>query len=183
MQHLDPQRRRLVEAVEGIAATWRARIARGGEHDRDARLIREPQRPVLESSVGGGDQDLDEILVDAGSRHCVSGSPNRVLNSTTLGPSGVSMSPAYSTPVKGVPAARHLGHDRPVDRLQELVRERVGDVGAGRDGAHPAGVGPGVPVADRLVVAGGRQPDDPLAVADGEQRHLRSRHALLDDDR
>ena len=34
---------------------------------------------------------------------CVSGSPKRALYSSTFGPSGVSMIPAYSAPRKGVP--------------------------------------------------------------------------------
>src|SRR5947209_2759873 len=35
----------------------------------------------------------------------VSGSPNRQLNSTTLGPTGVSIAPTYNRPVKGAPCA------------------------------------------------------------------------------
>ena len=42
-------------------------------------------------------------LRSRGSTACVSGSPKRTLYSSTLGPSGVSIRPAYSTPWNGVP--------------------------------------------------------------------------------
>ena len=65
VQHLRAGGRRLVEAVDGIAGTGRARVARGGEHDRDAWLGRQPQRPVLEPPSAAAIEDLDQILVDA----------------------------------------------------------------------------------------------------------------------
>ena len=55
--------------------------------------------------------------------------------------------------------------------------------GHGRDRPHPAGVGAGVALADRLVVARGREARDGAAVGDREQRHLGAGHPLLDDHR
>ena len=49
-------------------------------------------------------------------------------------------------------------------------------------GAHAAGVGPGVAVADPLEVLRRVEGDRPDAVAQREHRHLRPRHPLLDHD-
>ena len=71
------------------------------------------------------------------------------------------------------------------DRLDERRHQLVGRVRNRRRGvgAHPAGVRPGVALADALVVLGqGQRPGDP-AVAQGEQRALRAVHPLLEDER
>jgi hypothetical protein len=50
-------------------------------------------------------------------------------------------------------------------------------------GSHAAGVGPRVALADALVVLGGRQGQDGLAVGEGEDGDLVALEVLFDDDR
>ena len=81
---------------------------------------------------------------------CVSGSPNRQLNSSTFGPSAVSISPAKSTPVNGAPRrASSLEHGRvdPVDELGDLVDA---EPGTGENDPMPPVFGPVSPSPTRL---------------------------------
>ena len=80
-------------------------------------------------------------------------------------------------------APRELAQDRQVDRLEDLFRLGVGDVGQRREGAHPAGVRAGVSVADALVVASGREDDRAFAGGDREDRELGAFEELLDVER
>ena len=95
-------------------------------------------------------------LSNSGSSAWVSGSPKRQLNSSTRGPSAVSMSPAYSTPTYGRPSAR-----RPSTAGCKIVRVRsasqmpAGKSGRGCVGAHAAGVRSPVAVQQALVILRG----------------------------
>ena len=61
--------------------------------------------------------------------------------------------------------------------MPELARDH-----AGRGvGSHAAGVGPGVPLADPLVIFGRGQRKNVLAVGQGDERDLFARQVLLDD--
>ena len=79
------------------------------------------------------------------------------------------------------PAARELAQDGAVDRLEDLVDGRR--VGNRRERSHAAGVRAGVPVADRLVVAGCGQRDYLVSGRDREHRELRPLEQLLDVER
>ena len=63
--------------------------------------------------------------------------------------------------------------------LHQLVGQVVGDVGDGGDRSHTAGIGAGVALADRFVVAGSGKACHRHAIADGQERHLRAHEALL----
>ena len=79
---------------------------------------------------------------------CVSGSPNRQLNSSTLRAVGGQHQPGEQAADERRAAPRELVEHRPVDLLDELVDARRAD-GDRRVRAHAAGVRPGVAVADR----------------------------------
>ena len=81
---------------------------------------------------------------------CVSGSPNRTLNSSSRGPSAVSIRPANSAPRNGVPRRASSAQHRPVDVSHDGRHGRVRRGRRRRDGAHAAGVGPGSPSRRRL---------------------------------
>jgi hypothetical protein len=68
-----------------------------------------------------------------------------------------------------------------VESLQQVVRGRVRQVGKWGIGAHPAGVGSGVAVAEALVIARDRQGERVLTVAQGDQTRLTTLESLLDD--
>ena len=81
------------------------------------------------------------------------------------------------------PAAGELLDHGPVDLLDELRHLRLSEPGDGREGAHPAGVRPGVPVADPLEVLRRGERHDALSVAEGEDGDLLAGEQLLDHDR
>ena len=103
----------------------------------------------------------------------VSGSPNRQLNSTTAGPADVSASPAYSSPRERRAAPLQLRRDRRDDLGHQLLRQARRRPRQRRVGAHAAGVGAAVAVADPLEVLRGQQRHHGRAVDEAEQRHLR----------
>ena len=68
-------------------------------------------------------------LFKSGSTTCVSGSPNRALNSTTFGPFAVIISPAYKQPLKGRPSffmPSMVGF-----RISSITRSRISGVMTG----------------------------------------------------
>ena len=91
----------------------------------------------------------------SGSTACASGSPKRQLNSSSRGPSAVSIKPG----VQHADVRRARRGEVVDDRLDELRRQLVGVVAGRRRrvGAHAAGVRAGVALADALVVLGDRQ--------------------------
>ena len=91
----------------------------------------------------------------AGARPAPRGRRSGSCTRSGAGPSAVSISPAYSTPTYGVPAAAKwssTGWTNVRQQLVGVVRHRRRGVGA-----HPAGVRAGVALADALVVLGERQ--------------------------
>ncbi len=100
----------------------------------------------------------------------------------SLGPSAVIIRPANSTPLNGVPRlaiAATVG-----SMISRMVRSIIAGVmtGGRRVGAHAAGVGAGVAVADALVILRGRQRQRVLAVDEGEEARLLAFEEFLDDD-
>ena len=90
------------------------------------------------------------------------------------------ISPANSTPLKGVPRAampRTVGQ-----MISSIVRRVISGVITGRRriGAHAAGVGALLAVEDALVVLGGGQRQRVRAVDQGEEARLLADQALLD---
>ena len=112
---------------------------------------------------------------------CVSGSPKRALNSITFGPAAGERQPHVEQPGERRAAPAHLGQgrlarpatSRPATSDGRRPRQR-------RVRAHPAGVGPGVAVADPLEVLRRQQRHGGLAVGDHEQRDLGPVEVLLD---
>jgi hypothetical protein len=68
--------------------------------------------------------------------------------------------------VEGDVAPGHRGDDGAVDAVDDLLDLRLAEAGDGGVAAHAAGVGALVAVEDPLVVLGGRQRHDVLAIAD-----------------
>ena len=89
---------------------------------------------------------------------CVSGSPKRALNSSTLGPSAVSIRPANRQPTNGAP--RRASSSITGWWMRSTRPSRVVEPRHRRVGAHPAGVRPGVAVADPLEVLRRAERDD-----------------------
>ena len=73
---------------------------------------------------------------------------------------------------EGATACDQLGRDGLDDVVDDLRDGLVGQPRQRRVRAHAAGVGSGVAVADALVVLGGQQRHDGLAVDEAEQRNL-----------
>jgi hypothetical protein len=79
-----------------------------------------------EMPVNARVEQFDQVVPRRGRYTCVSGSPNRALNSDTRGPSFVSINPGYSNPRKSMPSAAQLQprpDDVPVRHRQMGVRE------------------------------------------------------------
>ena len=92
----------------------------------------------------------NKSLSSSGSTTCVSGSPKRALYSTTFGPSFVSISPTYSTPLNVKPSAfiaRSVG-----SRISRSVRSAMCRVysGLGANAPMPPVFGPLSPSNTRL---------------------------------
>ena len=83
---------------------------------------------------------------------------------------------------KGTALRLHGADGGQEDFLHANVRDLVGVVGIGGNGAHAAGVQTGVIVADPLVIHGGNHGDHGLSVGEGENGHLRPGEELLNDD-
>ena len=81
-------------------------------------------------------------------------------------------SPAYSRPENVLPRANQFGGNGFHDVVDDRRDHVVGQPRQRRVGAHAAGVGSGVAVADALEVLRGQQRHHGLAVDDAEQRHL-----------
>src|SRR5919108_4404022 len=81
------------------------------------------------------------------------------------------------------PTSRKLCDDGPVNRLEDVLEERVTDVMNRREGPHPSSVRTHVAVADTTVVARRGKRHDVLAVDEGEHRQLVSLEQLLDHQR
>ena len=114
-----------------------------------------------------------------GSSTCVSGSPKRALNSSTRGPSSVSISPAK----------RHADERRAAAR--ELVDARAGGSastssaassshGTGEYAPMPPVFGPSSPSPARLKSCAAPSGTARAAVAEREERHLAALEQLLD---
>jgi hypothetical protein len=78
---------------------------------------------------------------------------------------------------------RHAADGGLQDLLLDFGQNSSGGDRGGRVGAHAAGVGAGVAVADALVVLGGRQGEDGLAVGEGQDGDLVALEVLFDHDR
>ena len=169
----------LVEALDDVAAAGRPRIPVRRQHHGHRRAVVDPHRPVLQVAVGGRGQQAQGVLVQAGQQGLRLGVAEPGVELEHPRPVGRHHQPRVERAREGRPPALHLGDHRPVDPVEQLVGQRVGDVGHRRDRAHPPRVGPGVALADRLVVPRRREAGHGAAVRDGEQRHLGTGHALL----
>ena len=112
---------------------------------------------------------------------CVSGSPKRALNSSTRGPSAVSIRPANRQPTNGVP--RRASSSSTGWWIRSTSSAGVGEPRHRRVRAHAAGVRALVAVERALEVLRRAERHRALAVAQREERHLRALEQLLDDDR
>ncbi len=119
-------------------------------------------------------------VFSSASTTCVSGSPNRALNSITLVPCEVSASPAYNSPENGVPRRAISSTVGWSTVRNDLVDQPLGRPGQRGVGPHAAGVGPVVHVVGALEVLGRLQRHHGHAVGDREQRHLGAVEVLLD---
>ena len=81
------------------------------------------------------------------------------------------------------PVRPHAVEHGPDDLGLDPLADGVGDDRGRRVGAHPARVGPGVALADPLVVLGRREEHVALAVGEDEHAGLLAPEKVLDDDR
>ena len=183
MEHGDALHRRgRLEAGDDVAGAGCRRVALGGQHHRHRRLLPPPQGRL---QLPG--RRLGQVGAQIGSQpryhHLTFGVAEAHVVLQDLGAGGGQHdSGVEDAPVRGAQPPEGLqrrGHGLRHDRF-----DHVGAAGGHRRvGAHPAGVGAGVAVADPLEVLGRRQRHSPLPVAQHEQRQLRAGQTLLDDDR
>ena len=105
---------------------------------------RRRRRPLQQASASSA-----RSVSSSGSSAWASGSPKRQLNSSSRGPSAVSISPAYSTPMYGVPTAARWSSTGWMNVRGQLGRRRTGS-GAGAYAPMPPVFGPVSPSPMRL---------------------------------
>ena len=144
---------------------------------RNSGRARAPSAPV----AAANSRPLSGVS-SRGSTTCVSGSPKRALNSMTRMPCVGHDEPAVEQADEGRALARRAGARWAAAIVSMTSSTKlVGQPGQRRVGAHAAGVGAGVAVADALVVLRGAERHDGVAVAEQEERDLLAGEELLDE--
>ena len=161
----------------------RAGVAGRGEDDGDRVVVAPAQRPdLVEPADRRRLQQLAERRLQPGEDHLGLGVAEPRVELDHPRSAGGEGQPDVQDAGERRAAAAHL-----VDRrLRDAGDDVVDQPGRGpvqrRVGAHAAGVGAGVAVADPLEVLRRRQRDDVLTVGEAEQRHLGAVEELLDHD-
>ncbi len=171
------------QPLDGVTGARVLRVALRGHDHAHRGLAREGgRRHVLQRPVGHGEEQLGRVRRQQGQHHLGLGVAEAHVVLNDLGALGGQHEPGVEhAPVVDAPPAQLL------DEWQDRGVHQAGhgggvEVGHRRVGAHAAGVGPGVAVADPLEVLGGGEGDGAAAVAEDEQRALLAHQPLLNDD-
>ena len=154
-----------------------------GQDDADGGVTREGRggRP-LEVPVGHGEEELGGVVGQEWEHHLSLGIPEAHVVLNDLGTvrrqheAGVEHAPVVDA------ATPQLGDQRQDGRVHDAVHRLGVHVRHRRVGAHAAGVGAGVAVADALEVLRRQQRHRVRPVAEDEQRALLPHQPFLDDD-
>ena len=140
------------------------------------------RRRALEPAPGGGEEQAAERGEQTGEHDLGLGVAEPGVELDDPRPARGERQPDVEHPGEGRAPTAHLVDDRLRHPVHDVVDQTLGGPVERAVGTHPAGVGAGVVVADPLEVLRGRERHDVGAVTQAEQRHLRPRQVLLDDD-
>ena len=160
----------------------RPRVAARGQNDADGRSRIPVESNLVEPAVAGGEQDIEQVILESQQDRLRFGVAEAAVEFEHLGPGrGQHQTGVQHTAIRRVVAPQRVDnwHENvTLDRDQDFFRGHRG----GAVGAHAAGVGSGVALADRLVVLGRFEHVDRSAVDQGQDREFRPLQAFFDDD-
>ena len=181
MEHLGLVEVRRIEGIERVAGARGAGVARGRHHhpERGARI---PARfDLVEAAVDRGFQQVDQVRLQAqhhrlgfriAEAHVEFDHPRRA--------GLVDHQPGVEEPGERHSVGGHAAHGGHHDLAHHPLVHLRRHHRRGRVGAHAAGVGPGVAVADALVVLRGRHRQRVRAVDHGNEAGLLAVEEFLD---
>ncbi len=174
-------------------ATWRApapgcwcplavflRVALGGQDDAAGDVVVPVGGDVEEVLVGRPFQDVDQVALQAHQHHLGLRVAEAGVEFQDARPVAGDHQPDVEQPLVFLVLELQPGDRRLDDGLHDLVEQLLADLRRRGDGAHAAGVRPLVAFQGLLVVHGGGQREDALAVADDHERHLLAAEEFLD---
>ena len=171
------------DALDHVAGARRRGIALGREHDRHTRVIGE--RDLRRGAARRRVHDVGEVDREAGQHHLALRVAEAHVVLDHLGPVGGEHHPRVEHPAVLDAFAREPVQGGPHRAVHHVVDRRGRHDRHRRVGAHAAGVGTGVAVADALEVlrGGERHRGVGIAVAHDEQGQLGAAEPLLDHER
>ena len=173
--------RRLQAANLGVLGVV-ARIALRGHDDGERGVVVPAQVEGVEHAVGGGDQRRQQVGLEAHHEHLALGVAEAHVVLVELGAVLGDHDAEVEHALEGRPPRRHAAHGGPDDLVERPARHLGRHHRRRRIGAHAAGIGARVAVADALVVLRRGQRQHVLAVDQGEEARLLAFQELLDDD-
>ena len=173
----------LFEALDGGAFFGGVGVASGGHDDRDRGLVGPAQVEVGQFTVAGGLQGGQQVGLQAREQDLALRIAEPDVELDQLGAVFGQHEAGEQDALEGSAAAGHFVQGRADDELQADLLQPGWKGGDGAVGAHAAGVGAGVAVADALVVLGGTEQEGVFSVAEGEEGDFFALQAFLDDDR
>ena len=172
----------IVEAADRDRVGAGLGIAGRGHDHRHRRLRRPVDAHIVERPGSAGDHDLVEVAAQQPDHRLRLGIPETAVELEHLQPVVGDHEPGVKQPAVGRAREAQRGQGRPDDLLAGSGDQIIVGVGRRRHRSHAAGVGAAVAVTEPLVVLGGRQHREPLAVAERHHRHLSARKPLLQQD-
>ena len=158
-------------------------IAGGGEDHGHRPVVVELRRdPPQPARLAGGEEELGQVRAQPRQHRLRLRVPEAGVELEHLGAIRADHQARVEDAAEGDAAGGHRRDDGAVDAVDELPDLGGAEAGDRRVAAHAAGVGALVAVEDPLVVLGGGERDDVLAVADRQQRELLAIEELLGDD-
>ena len=157
-----------------------AGIALRGHDHRDRGLGPEPDRPRRQPALRGGEQQRQQILVEPQQDGLGFGIAEPDVELDQLRSRRGQHQAGEQHALERRAARLHPGQRRLDDLAHDAGLERRRHGRSRRDGAHAAGVGAGVAVADPLVVLAEPSGSGLHAVAQGEERDFLALEELLD---
>ena len=157
-------------------------VAFAGEHDADGGAFVPLEGDAVELALDGGEHDFHQVALEPHHERLAFGIAEAGVELDDLGAGGGEHEADVeeSVVIDFVASQRvEKGDD---DFALDFVEEIVGEERGGGEGAHAAGVGAGVIIADAFVVLGGFKEVGVLAVDEGEEGDFGAFEALFDDD-
>ena len=146
-----------------------AGIASCGDDDADTGVGAPAEDAVADAALDAGFEGFEEIAVQTHEHGLGLGVAEAAVELEDLRAAGGH----HEAAVEDSGVGRALGGHAVDDGLRDVADEPLAHVvieeGGGRVGAHASGVGAGIAIADALVVLGGDQGDNALAIAEAEE--------------